>query len=76
MKEVKIEIERTDLADMDIEQPIAYAPFRFKESAFIGYWISKNAVSGRESVIFYVGSQTFVCKNTAYNVELFESMLR
>ena len=75
MKEVRIEIERTDLAEMGVEQPIRYEPLRFKESAFIGYWISKNAVTNVENIIFYLGAQTFMCKYCQKNINIFESIL-
>jgi hypothetical protein len=75
MAQVNIEIENIHLAEMGVDQPILYAPFHFKESAFAGYWISKNQATGVETIIFYVGSQTFNCKNIKYNVELFESIL-
>jgi hypothetical protein len=72
MKEVKIEIVDTGLEDMGVEQPTRYASLRFNESHFIGYWIPDH----RETISFYLGSQSFVCKNTQYNVELFESILK
>ena len=69
MKEIKIEIENIKLAEMGIDQPIEYRPLRFMESQFVGYWISEF------SIVFYIGSQTFNCKNCQKNIDLFESIL-
>jgi hypothetical protein len=72
MKEVRIAIVNTELAELGIDQEDTYVPLRFKESQFIGYWVSNEG----ESLTFYIGPQSFQCKNTKYNVELFESLMR
>ena len=76
MKEVNIEIEQIELRELGVEQPDQYARLRFNESAFIGYWITVNAETKEEKIIFYVGNQTFLCKKTLYNIELFDSILK
>jgi hypothetical protein len=75
MKEVRIEIENTKLAELGVEQPIKYAPFRFNESQFIGYWVSENEETGIKTIIFYTNGQTFNCKYCEKNINIFESIL-
>lgn len=75
MKEVRIEIENTDLRELGVDQPEQYAPFRFKESHFNGYWITKNDETQIEKIIFYVGGITFMCKYCKKNIDIFESIL-
>ena len=72
MKEIQIAIVNTQLADLGVDQEDTYVPLRFKESQFIGYWISNEG----ESLTFYLGTQSFICKNSRKNVELFESILK
>jgi hypothetical protein len=72
MKEVQIAIVNTQMANLGIEQEDTFVPLRFKESQFIGYWMSDKG----ESLTFYLGPQSFVCQNTQKNVELFESILK
>lgn len=75
MKEVRIEIEQIDLKEMGIEQPERYTTLRFNESAFVGYWITKNDETTVEKIIFYIGAVTFMCKYCQKNIDLFESIL-
>lgn len=69
MAQINIEIENIKLAEMEVDQPLRYAPFHFMDSQFCGYWISDN------NIVFYVGAQTFNCKNSPYNIGIFESIL-
>lgn len=71
MKEIRIEIVNTHLEEMGCDQPIRYATLRFNESHFIGYWISNEG----ENLTFYLGSQSFICKNSQKNIDIFESIL-
>jgi hypothetical protein len=71
MKEVRIELMNTDLEEMGIDQPSKYTPLKFNESHFIGYWISSEGAT----LTFYVGAQTFMCRNCQKNIDLFESIL-
>jgi len=71
MKEVKIEIVNTELQDLGVDQESTYTPLRFAESHFIGYWISNEG----ESLTFYLGVQSFLCRNCQKNIEIFESIL-
>ena len=75
MIEINIEIENIKLAEMGIDQPIRYRPFRFRKDKFIGYWISVNDETFIETIIFYVGSHTFNCKPSQKNIDLFELIL-
>lgn len=75
MIEIKIEIENIKLAEMGVDQPIRYRPFRFNKDHFIGYWISVNDETFIETIIFYVGSQTFNCKCCQKYIDLFDSIL-
>jgi hypothetical protein len=72
MAEVKIQVIRPDLAEMDIEQEPVYVPFRFRDSAFVGYWIGNNP----DSMTFYVGSVTCICRRSEKNITLFETLLK
>jgi len=73
MKEVKIQVENTSLSELTGGEPeMWYTPLRFNESHFLGYWVSNKG----ETLSFYLGCQSFLCKNTAYNIELFESILK
>lgn len=72
MREVKIQIENTELADLGLAPEIRYVPFRFNENQFIGYWGSNNGTT----LSFYVGAQSFLCRNCQKNIELFESILK
>ena len=72
MAEVKIEIESIKLADLGIEQPTRYTPLRFVETKFIGYWIN----SDNDTIIFYLGAQTFLCRNCKKNIDIFESIIQ
>jgi hypothetical protein len=72
MVQVKIEIVNTKLEEMDIEQPVRYATLRFNESHFIGYWVSNEGAN----LTFYLGCQSFLCKNCELNIALFESILK
>ena len=76
MREVKIEIVDIKLDDLGIEQEPRYAPFRFNESQFIGYWISNSTKDDSTVIVFYLGSQTFNCKNCQKNIDIFESILK
>lgn len=71
MKEIKIQIENTQLIELGLESDIRYTPFRFNEEQFIGYWISKD----NTELTFYIGSQCFMCKNCQKNIDIFESIL-
>jgi hypothetical protein len=71
MAEVRIEIEDRKLKELGIDQESSYAPLRFSESQFIGYWFDGDG----GSIHFYVGSQDFLCKNTQKNIDLFEKIL-
>jgi hypothetical protein len=72
MKEVKIQVENTSISDLTGGEPeMWYAPLRFNEAHFLGYWVSNKGTT----LSFYLGCQCFLCKNTTYNVELFESIL-
>ena len=73
MKEVKIEIENTELAELGVDQPIMYTTLRFCEAHFLGYFVQ---ITDPTVISFYLGSQVFVCKNTVYNVQLFESIMK
>lgn len=75
MVEIKIEIENIKLSEMGVDQPIRYRSFRFKEDKFLGYWISVNDETFVQTIIFYVGSQTFNCKHCQKNIDIFESIL-
>jgi hypothetical protein len=75
MKEVFIEIEDRKLNELGVAQNPDYTLFRFKESHFVGYWQSTNSVSGDSVLVFYVGSETFNCRNTQKNRDIFESIL-
>ena len=70
MKEVRIEIEDTELANLGVDQEVRYTPYRFPESKFSGYWISEKD----NHIVFYVGTQTFNCKNIQKNIDIFESI--
>lgn len=76
MKEVNIEIERVDLLELGVEQPTRYAPFRFNEAYFAGYWISQNDITHVETIVFYVANQVFNCKYCKKNIDIFESILK
>jgi hypothetical protein len=71
MKEVKIQIENAQLADLGLEPEMRYTPFRFNENLFIGYWISNNDTT----ISFYIGDQCFLCRNCQKNIDIFESIL-
>lgn len=71
MKEVQIQLENTKLADFGLGSEVTYAPLRFNESHFIGYWINSDG----DTITFYLGYQSFLCANTTYNVFIFESIL-
>lgn len=71
MKEVKIQVENTELSDLYGREEYWYMPLRFNESQFIGYWISNQGTT----LSFYLGSQCFLCKNCQKNIDLFESIL-
>lgn len=75
MKEVEIEIVDIKLDELGIDQEPRYAPFRFMESQFIGYWISRSTKDDPSVIVFYTGAQTFNCKNIRKNIEIFESIL-
>jgi hypothetical protein len=75
MKEVYIEIENKQLAELGVDQPAKYKAFRFNESHFLGYWISHDIERCEDIIVFYVGAQTFNCKCSQRNITLFESIL-
>jgi hypothetical protein len=75
MKEVLIEIEDIELANLGVKQEKRYELFRFKESQFIGYWFSSDKDTGERMIVFYVGSQTFNCKAIKQNIYIFEEIL-
>jgi len=72
MKQVEIAIVNTELAEMNIPQEDVYKPLRFNENYLLGYWISGEG----ETITFYLGAQSFICKNNIYNRDLFDSILR
>jgi hypothetical protein len=72
MAEVKIQIVKTDLDEMGIEQEPEYLPFRFHDSAFVGYWIGEDY----KLITFYVGSDSYICRNIEKNITLFETLLK
>jgi len=69
MKEIFIQIERTDLKELGIDQEPGYIPLRFKDSAFYGYFL------GEELITVYIGAESFLCDKTKKNIELFDSLL-
>jgi hypothetical protein len=69
MKEIQIQIERSDLKELGIDQEASYIPLRFKESAFYGYFC------GEELITVYIGSESFLCLKAKKNIELFDSLL-
>lgn len=72
MVEIKIQVENTSLSDLTGGEPeMWYAPLRFNESQFIGYWISNQGTT----LSFYLGSQCFLCKNCQKNIDIFEEIL-
>jgi hypothetical protein len=72
MAEVKIQVIRPDLAEMDIEQEPVYVPVRFRDSAFVGYWVGEDY----KLITFYVGSDSYICRNIEKNITLFETLLK
>jgi hypothetical protein len=72
MTEIKIEIINTQLEELGVDQSATYIPFRFKDSAFVGYWTDSES----QNITFYVGYCSFVCRNTKRNLEIFESLLK
>jgi hypothetical protein len=49
---------------------------RFRESALTGYWISSSIENeGEKVIIFYVGSEKFLCDYTEKNIDILESIL-
>jgi hypothetical protein len=69
MKEIMIQIERSDLADMGIKQQPEYIPLKFRESALNAYFIGEDALT------VYIGADSFLCQKTKKNIELFDSLL-
>jgi hypothetical protein len=61
MAQIKIQIEDRKLQEMDIPQEIDHAVLRFKESSLTGYWISTSISNDEKVIIFYVGSEKFLC---------------
>jgi len=70
MKEVQIQLENTKLAELGLGSEITYAPLRFNEAHFIGYWINSDG----DTITFYLGSQSFLCANTQKNIIIFETI--
>ena len=71
MKEIDIEIENKQFAEMGIEQKAIYATLHFNPSKFIGYWID----SENETITFYLETQSFICAATQRNINILESIL-
>lgn len=70
MTVIEIQILDMQKEELGIEQNPIYLPFRFKDSAFIGYWIRHE-----ELITFYVGSDTFICRASENNIKKFERLL-
>lgn len=71
MKQVMIEIVNPKMEEMGIEQETQYAPLRFRDDKFMGYFYSVD----NTQITFYVGSESFICKNCKKNIDIFESLL-
>lgn len=72
MKEVQIQLENGKLIDLGLESEVTYAPLRFNESHFVGYWIN----SDDNTIIFYLtGGKPFLCANNSENIAIFETIL-
>lgn len=72
MRKVNIQLENCQLAELGIDQTPTYTELRFNEAHFIGYWIS---IENEDTITFYLGPQSFICKNSQKNIQLFESIL-
>jgi hypothetical protein len=72
MTEIKIEVMNTQLEELGLDQSPTYIPFRFKDSAFVGYWTDSLS----QNITFYVGDGSFVCRNNKKNIDIFESLLK
>ena len=68
---INILIVRTDLEGLGIDQEGIYLPLYFPKSSFHGYWLDSES----KQITFYVGPETFICRNCQKNIELFNSML-
>lgn len=71
MREVKIQVENTQLIELGLKSDITYTRLRFNEDQFIGYWKD----SAGDTISFYIGSQCFICNNCQENIDIFESIL-
>jgi len=68
---INILIVDASLEDMGLDQEGSYMPLYFPKSSFHGYWLSSSS----DQITFYVGSETFICRNCQKNIDLFNSML-
>ena len=70
MAEVKIQIIDTSLVEMDVPQTPTYEPFYFSEMDFSGYM-----ATGEGYLMFYVGGETFICRDHERNRTLFNRII-
>ena len=70
MAEVKIQVIKADLAEMEIPQECVYYPFYFAESDFSGYTAANEGL-----LMFYVGGGTFICRDNEKNRTLFNGII-
>jgi len=68
---INILIVRADLEGMGVDQEGEYLPLYFPKSSFHGYWLNETS----EQITFYVGSESFICRNCKKNIDIFNSMI-
>ena len=68
---INILIVRSDLDNLGVDQEGTYLPLYFPESSFHGFWLDSSS----EQITFYVGPETFICRNCKKNIDLFNSMI-
>ena len=71
MTEIFILVVSVQADELGIESEPDYRVFRFKNSSFHGYWVTE----GESVITFYVGADTFICRNTTKNINKFENIL-
>ena len=72
MRKINVQLENCKLADLGIDQTPTYTELRFNEAHFVGYWLS---IENEDIITFYLGPQSFICKKSQKNIQLFESIL-
>ena len=71
MATINIQIVRTDLDGLGVEQEPIYRPLKFSSDWKVAYWTSEE--SGLITV--YLGPHEFICKWTTRNVDILNKLI-